>query len=579
MKGATKIKAAGYPRVSTEDQAREGHSLGEQADKIRKLCEFKDYELVEMYEEPGKSAKDTNRPAFQKMIKDVKSGKINKIIIYKLDRLTRSIKDLETICALLEEYDCSLESIAEEINTETANGKFFIRMLTILAQLEVERVSERTIFGLIGAAKKGHFGGVPPIGYDKINKLLVVNELEAEVVRRVFNLYDQGYSLQSIIKMFNKEKVLNRVWKKTSLDRLLSNKIYIGIYEFGKRGDTMKDVQVFYDICPKIVDEELFERVQLQRAKNSKNFTRIQTYIFTQRVLCPKCKDVIMGGCSSTSKTGEKHCYYQCVKCKTRISEAKLEQPLLEFLNDMLDYFLIIDNTFKPYLNKDTDAEFKRYNKMLLELETKEKRIKQAFIDGFIKPEIIQGELDSIINQKEDIEIKIKVLKDVDESLDIRKEIREIHNMKEIEKNKFKSWYVSKNNLWSELPKDQKQSLVKKYIDSIEIKLDKDKNITIKNVTIAKRELDNIGYMFRNDCFDMIVNVNERDVLFSNYKDKSEVEDYIDSLSKYYKIKSSVIENVINFDNIESDGMLQIIPMKKDNRLSKTIYTLLEIEA
>lgn len=69
---------------------------------------------------------------------------------------TRSIRDLETICIMLEDYNCSLESVAEEINTETANGKFFIRMLTILAQLEIERTSERTKFGLIGAAKKGH---------------------------------------------------------------------------------------------------------------------------------------------------------------------------------------------------------------------------------------------------------------------------------------------------------------------------------------------------------------------------------------------------------------------------------------
>lgn len=153
-------------RVSTEDQAREGHSLGEQKDRLLKLCEFKGYDVYKVYEEPGVSAKDTNRPKFQEMMNDMKLGKINKIIVYKLDRLTRSIKDLEMICTLLEENNCSLESVVEEINTETANGKFFIRMLTILAQLEIERTSERTKFGLVGAVKKGHFSGQPPIGYD-----------------------------------------------------------------------------------------------------------------------------------------------------------------------------------------------------------------------------------------------------------------------------------------------------------------------------------------------------------------------------------------------------------------------------
>ena len=101
------------------------------------------------------------------MMEDMKTGKINKIIVYKLDRLTRSIKDLEVICNTLEEYNCDLESVAEEINTSNANGKFFIRMLTILAQLEIERTSERTKFGLAGALKKGHLPGKPPLGYMK----------------------------------------------------------------------------------------------------------------------------------------------------------------------------------------------------------------------------------------------------------------------------------------------------------------------------------------------------------------------------------------------------------------------------
>ena len=101
----------------------------------------------------------------------MKDGKINKIVVYKLDRLTRSIKDLESICTTLEEYNCSLESVAEEINTDTANGKFFIRMLTILAQLEIERTSERTKFGLVGAAKKSHLSGKHLLDIEKLKKI------------------------------------------------------------------------------------------------------------------------------------------------------------------------------------------------------------------------------------------------------------------------------------------------------------------------------------------------------------------------------------------------------------------------
>ena len=156
-----------YPRVSTEDQSRYGHGLDEQEESMKKLCDFKGYTIYKIYREEGVSAKSMDRPKFQEMINDLKSGKINKIIVYKLDRLTRSIQDLESICKLIEETDTSLESVSEEINTDTATGKFFIRMTTILAQLEIERTSERTKFGLTGAAKKGHFSGKAPIGYRK----------------------------------------------------------------------------------------------------------------------------------------------------------------------------------------------------------------------------------------------------------------------------------------------------------------------------------------------------------------------------------------------------------------------------
>lgn len=145
-----------YPRVSTEDQSRFGFSLDEQEESLKRLCELKKYTIYKVYREEGVSAKNTNRPKFQEMIQDMKDGKINKIIVYKLDRLTRSIQDLETICKLLEEYHCDLESECEEINTSTPTGVFFMRMTTILAQLEIERTSERTKFGLMGAAKKGH---------------------------------------------------------------------------------------------------------------------------------------------------------------------------------------------------------------------------------------------------------------------------------------------------------------------------------------------------------------------------------------------------------------------------------------
>ena len=162
-------KIAGiYIRVSTEDQAREGFSLGEQEEKLRQLCEFKEYQIFKVYQDAGISAKDMeHRPGFQQMMDDMRKGKINYIVAYKLDRVTRSVRDLEQLIEELEKYNCYLICERDDVNTSTANGRFFVRMLTVLSQLEIEIVSERTKFGLNSAIKSGHLPGVVPLEYKK----------------------------------------------------------------------------------------------------------------------------------------------------------------------------------------------------------------------------------------------------------------------------------------------------------------------------------------------------------------------------------------------------------------------------
>lgn len=568
-----------YPRVSTEDQFRNGHSLGEQKERMLKLCDYKNYEVYKVYEDAGISAKNMNRPAFQEMIQDIKDGKINKIIVYKLDRLTRSIKDLEEICIFLEENNCSLESMCEDINTSTANGKFFIRMLTILAQLEIERTSERTKFGMVGAVKKGHFVGRPPIGYDKVDKKLVINDIESEVIRRIFDLYVKGVAANAITKLLNEEKALNRKWIPTLVDRILSNEIYIGNYVHRKTVSD-EESQKFVGVAPAIIEEEVFNIAQIQKQKNLKNYKRKQTYIFMQSIKCPKC-GIIMGGCSSRSHTGEKHCYYHCANCKTRVSEKKIEKQMINFLDDMLDFFLLIDNTYKPYLYQDTEKELKKCNNIIDELNIKEKRIKSAFIDGIVEEIELKDELDFIKNQKKITEEKIKDLTIKESTEDHKNEMRLVYNLKQLEQIKNKSYYVRKNHLWDKLSKEQKQELVFKYIDNISIEVDKKKNVSIKKININKKEINNIGYLFRSNCFDLVVNSNDKSLILSNYNSKENMDSYIKSLSEFYKIT----QNNLNIDSInleelnQKNSLLQIITNKKESRFDKESLTLLSINA
>lgn len=149
--------AAVYIRVSTEDQAREGFSLGEQKEKLLQLCSFKGYEVFKIYEDAGISAKDMeHRPAFQEMIEDVKKGNINVIVALKLDRLTRSVYDIEKLMKFVNDYECDIDCMADESNTTTSNGRMVMRIMTSVSQNEIEKCSERTKFGMAGANKSDY---------------------------------------------------------------------------------------------------------------------------------------------------------------------------------------------------------------------------------------------------------------------------------------------------------------------------------------------------------------------------------------------------------------------------------------
>ena len=288
-------KIAGiYIRVSTEDQAREGFSLGEQEEKLRQLCKYKDFEIFKIYKDAGISAKNMkDRPAFQQMLEDMKAGKLNYIVAYKLDRVTRSVRDLEVLISTLEQYHCYLICDRDDVNTSTANGRFFVRMLTVLSQLEIEIVSERTKFGLNGAIKAGHIPGKVPLGYYRdIDKTLKVDVTTKDIVLRIFELYLEGKSYQTISNILNEEKVLspnNKKWCDSTIDRIINNKIYMGDYERYKYY-TDKETELFVDVVPPIITRAMWEEVQKQKEKNQRSYCRNRVYIFFQKLACPTCR-------------------------------------------------------------------------------------------------------------------------------------------------------------------------------------------------------------------------------------------------------------------------------------------------
>ena len=251
----------------------------------------------------------------------------------------------------------------------------------------------------------------------------------------------------------------------------------------------------------------------------------------------------------------------------------------MKFLNDMLDFFLIIDNSFKPTLNKDVENEIKKYLTMKGDINNKITRIKTAFIDAIIDANIFQEELNELQRELENVEIKLNELEETKRNIEYKQDIETIFNIKEIEKMKMKSEYVKNHNLWKKLDSSQKYYIINKYIDEIKIDIDKNYNVSINDIIFNKNEIENIGYMFRSDCFDMIINIDERDAILSNYKNGFKTQEYIKSLREFYNVKETTIQaDLFNINEYDKDNIIQIIPQERKTKFEKNKFTILEIE-
>ena len=296
-------KIAGlYIRVSTEDQAREGFSLLEQEKRLRAMCEYKGYEIYDVYKDAGISAKTGNlRPEFERLLQDIRDKKVNTIVVLKLDRLTRSVYDMEGIMNFLEENDAYLDCANDDINTTNANGKMVARLLTTVSQNEIERTSERTKIGLTGAIKVGHIPHHAPLGYKHEDKKLVIDYATKDVAIRIFNMYHDGMTYQKISNILNEEQVLGKTnWRVSTIVHILENPIYKGDFIHGKR---TKHPTYYENVVEPLVSKEYWEECQIQQKKNSRSYKRTLNYLFLQKLKCPKYKR-ILGGKATTKKNG-----------------------------------------------------------------------------------------------------------------------------------------------------------------------------------------------------------------------------------------------------------------------------------
>lgn len=567
--------AAVYIRVSTEDQAREGFSLGEQKEKLLQLCAFKGYEVFKIYEDAGISAKDMeHRPAFQEMLSDMKKGKINYIVAYKLDRVTRSVRDLEELISVLEQYNCFLVCDRDDVNTSTANGRFFVRMLTVLSQLEIEIVSERTKFGLNGAIKSGHLPGVLALGYKKDgNKKTIIDETTKPVIERIFKMYLEGKSFQQISNIFNEEELLKpKKWKDTTIQKIIDNKIYMGDYEQFKRIAKNKQIEpvVYMNVVEPIIPRAVWEECQHQKEKNQRTYTRDRVYLFFQKIKCPTCGRIMK--CKGSGGKKKKYMYYNCEKCHLNFREDKIEELLTNFIYDMVEYDMAVKKYFLPILADHKPTKTDDIDKEIKQLEKQKERIKKAYMSGIV-------EMGDFSEDYKLIEDKLEILEQKkNESLDLDNMTfspQQLMADRDIERENLIRLDVLNSvvkNAWESKSKEEKQEFISKLVESIIITKDKNDILHLEKINFRRSFVDMLSKLFGKGILDVLVpveiNGKEEFILGTGNITDEQIQEYLDRLNEYYETKFYRIYEKIEEETGNIIG--EFIP-KKDEKIIRIL--------
>ena len=570
-----------YMRVSTEDQAREGFSLPEQKERLEAYCKFNGYKIVEYYTDAGISAKTGNfRPEYDRMLEDGKQGKINMIIALKLDRITRSTRDWETLMDYLEKYNINIAFVNDDINTTTANGKMVSRIMMSVSQNEIERTSERTIIGLEGAIKQGHIPARAPLGYKHIDKKLVPDPLTKDIVIRIYNLYFEGLTYNTIAKLFNKEKVLDKTnWKDTSILKIITNVIYKGDYIQGK---TTRNPRYFPDVVEPIVSRELWDSCQVQKKKNQRNYMRSQTYIFLQKLKCPKCGRILAGGASHKIKADKWYYYYRCEKCRGNIREHEIEDSIKELLSDIFEYDSVVNEFFLPVLQNKIHNPKEEFEKELTNLNNKKARIRKAYIDELFTEEEFKQESKLIENQIEIINSKLLENSQAEQLNFTTEDILLKRDMDFINKVKLPISYYAFNDNWDLLNRDTRADIVMRYIDDIELEL-KGNKYEVKQINFRStfysdfEELYKKGYIDKKrpltyDFNGVCVDTNIR---YSEYLPIKDVMQHLYRLNEYYEVnlyKGTYYKETEKLDIgplMKNEVPIRVFPLQDNNNGDK----------
>lgn len=419
-------KTAIYVRVSTNAQAEEGYSVDEQIDKLEKYCDIKNWNIYDTYVDPGFTGSNVNRPALQKLIADSKRKSFDTVLVYKLDRLSRSQKDtLYLIEDVFIKNNVNFVSLNENFDTSTPFGKAMLGILSVFSQLEREQITERMQMGKLGRAKSGKpmSWSRKVFGYDYVDGEYQINKLEASVVNRIFYEYLSGTSIHMLTKILNEEGHIGKdiEWSYRTVRQTLDNPIHAGAIRFKGK--------VYLGNHTPIVTKETYIEVQKeleirqkQAYKNNNNPRPFQAkYMLSGLARCGYCGAPLMSVLGNIRQDGTRLKKYQCTNRlvkKRRVTyyndNKKCDSGFYQ-MKDLENY--VLDEIEKIQLNPDLLDEYASspkpvdntevYLKAIEKLDTKRERLSDLYLNDLISFEQMEEKAKKMLQEKRDLESKL----------------------------------------------------------------------------------------------------------------------------------------------------------------------------
>ena len=483
-----------YVRVSTDDQRDNGYSIDSQLRMIKEYCEKNDYSIVDVYNDAGYSGKDLMRPEMQRLLADIKSKKIDKLIAIKVDRLTRNNYDGFWLLNYCEEHDVKIELILEPYDVSTANGEMIFGMNLVFGQRERKEIGARTKRAMEEMALEKIHPSKAPYGYirNKETGHLEIEPIEAQVVKEIFELCKQGNSTRNIATIMkdNNAYLKQGKWASDRVYKILTNSIYIGIFEYGKYKRKSQDILRVENYCEPIIDETTWNATRNVLVKNKHSNYGEYIHLFSGLVKCPICGNIMSSSESFKYPNGKLKVYYH-LRCKNHnckgfglhYNTEKIESKIKRILEELTIFILSIDNEIIT-CNSTKSNDVKEIEKAIEKLKLQEKKLVDLYLSSNLDVETINHKND-VIKKEIDKLNKKKISLDPDNSSQ-EYTVELIKKLDCIEENETLIFTSIKNIgftfLYDLLSREVKRDMIHRLVSQIEITRDKNYNIEIKDI-------------------------------------------------------------------------------------------------